>query len=299
MRTFAPAMSSSETPASPATTLAALRAELDAIDDAIHDLLMRRGEVVVRVGREGGKGPVALRPGREASIIRRLVARHSGPLPVRVLPRIWREMMAATTSMQGSYVVTVCEPDPQVQPAERILACAREHFGALTPMRVHRTPAQAIGEVGSGAAIAAVLPLPREDEALRDAWWTSLLQRGEPRVHVVARLPFWGRRPEGTAQSQAFVVAAAAPDASGKDRSLLGLELDPTVSRTRITAALAAADLAAVSVLIRRDADVTRVLADVEGLLGDADPRLAALTDVLRPPVVLGAYAIPEEGENP
>lgn len=292
-------MSSSSPDDAVLPVLAQLRAEIDAIDDQIHDLLMRRGEVVFRVGREGGKGSVPLRPGREAAIIRRLIARHQGPLPVRVLPRIWRELLVATTSMQGSYVVAVCEPDQDAVPAARLLACAREHFGALTPMRIHRTPAQAIGEVGTGVAIVAVLPLPREDEAPRDAWWTSLLQRGEPRVHVVAKLPFWGKRPEGTAQAQALVVAAAAPDASGRDRSLIGLELDPAVSRTRITASLATANLNAVSVLLRRDPDTTRVLVEVDGLLADGDPRLAALTDVLRPPVVLGAYAIPEEGDAP
>ena len=29
----------------------------------------------------------------------------------------------------------------------------------------------------------------------------------------------------------------------------------------------------------------------------DDDPRLAALADALRPPVVLGAYAVPVEGD--
>jgi hypothetical protein len=50
---------------------------------------------------------------------------------------------------------------------------------------------------------------------------------------------------------------------------------------------------------MRRDPDTTRVLVEVEGLLADGDPRLAALTDVSRPPVVVGAYAIPEEGDAP
>lgn len=278
--------------------LSALRAQIDAIDDAIHDLLMRRGEVVAQVGREGGK-TVPLRPGREAAIIRRLLARHHGPLPARTLPRLWRELLAATTAMQGSYVIAVCEPDPAAAPGERLLACAREHFGALTPMRVHRTPAQAIGDVGAGATIAAVLPMPREDEAARDAWWTTLMQRGEPRMHVVARLPFWARRPEGVAQAQALVVAAAAPDDSGRDRGLIGLECDLSISRPRITAALSAAGLPATSLLMRRDPDSARLLVEVEGLVSDADARLAGLADVLRPPVVLGAYAVPEEGENP
>ena len=91
------------------------------------------------------------------------------------------------------------------------------------------------------------------------------------------------------------MVAAAPPDPSGADRSLLGLELPLEVSRARLGAALGAAGLQAGPVILRRDpgAPAARVLADVEGFVTDADPRLAALQSVLRRPVVLGAYAIP------
>ena len=66
-----------------ANGLAALRAELDGIDDAMHDLLMRRAACVEEVARSGKRS--ALRPGREASIIRRLLARHQGALPPHAL----------------------------------------------------------------------------------------------------------------------------------------------------------------------------------------------------------------------
>ena len=127
----------------PAARLAALRAELDQIDDSIHALLMARATVVEGVAALGTQGKVALRPGREADIIRRLLRNHRGALPRQVLPRMWRELLAGTTGMQRSYVITVCETGPGYD----FVQCAREHFGALTPMRVHRTPAQAIGEI--------------------------------------------------------------------------------------------------------------------------------------------------------
>ncbi len=282
-----------ESQTDPAATLAALRVELDHIDDALHDLLMRRAEVVERVGAT--KGRVAFRPGREADIVRRLLARHRGRLPAQVLARIWRELFAATTTMQGSYVITVCETDP----TGPFAACAREHFGALTPLRVHRTPAQAIREVSAGTATAAVLPMPEESEPASAAWWTALLHRDEPRIHIVARLPFWARRPEGAPRAQALVVAAVPPDASRTDRALIGLELAPETSRARLATALAAAGLAARATLVRRDAGGSaQALVEVDGLVTDDDPRLAALTDVLHKPVVLGAYAVPVEGET-
>lgn len=277
-----------------AATLLGLRAEIDRLDDAIHDLLMARAEVVAQVSAQGGKGRVALRPGREAGILRRLLHRHRPPLPRRAVVRVWREVLAATTAMQGPYAIAVCE----AAPGHAYAQAAREHFGALTAMHVHHSPAQAIAELGAGTATAAVLPVPVEGEP--NPWWTSLLHRADPRIHVVARLPFWGPRPEGAPRVQALVVAAVAPDPSGADRSLITLELPPGQSRTRLAAALAAAGLRQGETLLLRDArlPVAQALVDVDGFVTDDDPRLAALTDVLRRPVVLGAYALPVEGET-
>jgi chorismate mutase len=275
--------------------LAALRADLDRLDDSMHDLLMQRANVVAQVAALGSRGKVPFRPGREAEIIRRLVARHAGPLPRRVLPRLWRELLAATTSMQGSFVITVCESDP----SGSFAACAREHFGVLTPLRVHRSPAQAIAEVSSGTATAAVLPLPVEQEPALAAWWTALLHRDEPRIHIVGRLPFWVPRNEGAPQAEAMVVAAAAADPSSRDRSLLGFELPPDMSRARLVAALTAAGLAPASIILRRDpaGHAGHGLIDVEGYVFDDDPRLTTLTESVDRPVVLGAYAEPLFGE--
>ncbi len=285
----------------PTADLPALRAELDRIDDALHDLLMQRAAVVAQVAALGAQGKIPFRPGREAFIIRRLLRRHSGGLPGRLLVRLWRETFAATTAMQGTFLITVCEAGADDTARSQYVQIAREHFGALTPLRIHRSPAQAIGEVSAGLATAAVLPMPVEEEAPATAWWTALLHRDDPRIHVVARLPFWAPRPEGAPQVQALVVAAAAPDASeGADRSLIGLELPLEMSRARLSTSMAAAGLAQGTTILRRDAgaQVAQALVEVEGYVTDADPRLAALPDLLRPPVVLGAYAVPLEGDS-
>jgi len=289
-----PAPTAEKEPPAPASAephwrrdLAALRAELDRIDDELHDLLMRRAEVVRQVA--GAKSGVALRPGREAAILRRLLARHEGALPPQTVVRIWRELLAGTTAMQAPFVIAVCDRDP----GAGFTQAAREQFGALTPLRVHGSAAQAIADVSAGRATVAVLALPSETEAPRDAWWMALLQKDEPRIHVVARLPFWTRRPEGAPTTQALVVAAIAPDPSGADRSLLGLELDPNVSRTRLTTALGSAGLSPGQIILRRDPGVpaAHALVEVQGYIADDDPRLARLGSVLRPPVVLGAFA--------
>jgi chorismate mutase/prephenate dehydratase len=273
-------------------SLAALRAELDQLDDAIHDLLMQRAKVVEQVGAIAVKGRVALRPGREASIIRRLLDRHTGHLPRSTMVRLWRELVSGTTAMQGPYTIAVCDADP----SSFYSAAAREHFGALRPIHIHRTPAQTIREVSTGSAAAAVLPVPAEGEAPGAAWWTALLHRDDPRIHVTARLPFWAPRPEASPRVQAFVVCAVAPDPSGNDRSLLGLEVAMDVSRDRLGLAITGVGLEPGSTILRRDpaAGVAHALVDVAGFVTEDDPRLVALKNaVLRPPIVLGAYAVP------
>jgi hypothetical protein len=193
--------------------------------------------------------------------------------------------------MQGAYVIAVCED----RTGADLVQCAREHFGALTPLRLHLSPAQAIAEVRAGRATAAVLPMPHEKDTAASAWWTALLHQEEPRVHVVARLPFWAPRSEGAPTVEALVVAAIAPDASGRDRSLIGVELPVGTIAARVSTQFEAAGLVPLSTILWQDRDATVAygLVEVEGQTVNDDPRLAALGDGLRRAVVLGAYAVP------
>lgn len=281
-------------PAEPAgaPSLSALRAELDELDDALHDTIMRRAEVVGRMAALRVKDGPPLRPGREAAILRRLLARHSGPLPRHGVVRVWRELITAMTEIQRPLVIAVCtaEGDRGCDGA----ALAREQFGALVALRVHASPAQALGEVAAGKAAAAVLPQPAEGEA--QAWWTGLLHPGkdERRAYVVARLPFWtAPRPEGAPRGQALVVSPAAPDPSGQDRTLLALELPADRGRSWLGDTLAKAGLQAGTVIVQRDPQgggPARALADVAGFVTADDPRLGAFSPRA---AVLGAYAVP------
>jgi chorismate mutase/prephenate dehydratase len=269
--------------------LPALRAELDKIDDAIHDLLIRRAGVVEHVARSGK--PAAFRPGREASIIRRLLGRHRGSMPSVALVRIWRELFAGTTAMQGEFTLAVCDPDPGAP----VTQLAREHFGALTPLYTYPSPGQALVDVSKGFGSVAVLRYPSAD----DTWWLALPSHG-PRLYVIARLPFWKPRPEGFPAAEALVVASTPADASESDQSLLGLECDADISRARLSSELAAIGLRSETmVLTRRQGSlVANVLVEVDGVLSDADERLRHLGPVLRRPVVLGSYATPVAGNG-
>ena len=218
--------------------LAALRAELDRVDDGLHDQLMRRAALVAQVGALGVKGRVPLRPGREAAILRRLVGRNAGSLAAATLVRVWREMLAGSSAQQQPMRVVVGDA------VLRAAAC--EHFGALTEAEVV-TPGAALAQLRDGTATLAVLPMPADGVD----WWTGLL--AGPRLFVVARLPFWAR----AGVPEALLISSAAPDGSGNDRTLVaGAGL--TVGRRLAMAG-----------------DV--VLAEVDGLVAADDPLLAGL----------------------
>jgi chorismate mutase/prephenate dehydratase len=273
--------------ADPPNPLAQARAEIDALDDALHDLVMRRAAVVARLAASRAKAgsPSPLRPGREAMIMRRLLSRHTGALPATALMRLWRELLASSSAQQGGFSVAVYARGPE---HERL---AREHFGSLTPLRSLPTAARVLSAVAAGEAQVAVLPLPEEAEAPEAAWWMSL---DSPRLQVIARLPFHAAGTEGL--TEALAVAPGAPDPSGADRSLLRIEASGDRSRAQLTAALTAAGLVPRMLQLRRDGGVLRALVEVDGVLTADDPRLAGLpVDRALP---LGFYAVPERGDQ-
>jgi chorismate mutase / prephenate dehydratase len=285
-------------PLSDADSLPALRQELDVLDDRILDLLMQRAAIVERVAATKRGGP--LRPGREAAIIRRLLGQHKGAMPRSAIVRIWREMFSASVAQQQSVLVAVCDPGMD----GRFAAAAREHLGALTPLRVYRSAAQAIGEVVEGRAGAAILPLPGEgaaEGATGREWWPGLLQQHHKgRIHVVARLPFWRSRPEGAPAVQALVIASSPADPSGDDISLIALEMEAQISRVSLAHTLTSAGFKPLTILLNRPpgAPVAQLLVEVEGFVALDDPRLAHIGGLEGPPLVVGAYAVAINEDN-
>ena len=273
--------------------LATLRAELDRLDDALHATLMRRAEVVGAVAGLHAKRATPLRPGREAAIIRRLLARHHGALPRHAIVRLWRELLAATTAMQGRFALAVCETEP----GSATVAVAREHFGALTPLHCHRTPGQAIREVSAGAAAVAVLPMPAQDEPApprggrRCCIRTARASTSSPGCRS-------GRRgPRARRTRRRWWWPPPTRTRAGEDRSLLGLELATGMSRARLGAALAAAGFAPREIFLRRagGAPAAQALVEVDGVRGRRTIPGCRRGPVRGPPVVLGAYAVPIE----
>src|SRR5262249_12069934 len=88
-------------------TLADLRLEIDRMHEAMPRLLMERGDIIdglIAVKRSQETGS-AFRPAREAEMMRRLVERHHGILPLDTAESIWRVIIATFTYVQAPFSV--------------------------------------------------------------------------------------------------------------------------------------------------------------------------------------------------
>jgi chorismate mutase / prephenate dehydratase len=274
-------------------SLDSLRQEIDAIDSELHAMVRRRADLVDRISAAKPPGGLALRPGREARVMRQRLATHQGPFPSTAIYRMWREMMCAFTLMQTPDLkIAICRPADQ--PGYWDLA--RDHFGCQIPFVANDTPAQVLAAVRANPSTIGVVPTPIESDAT--PWWPLLAGRDATLPNVVARLPFLDMPNARARGISAFVLARMEPEDSGDDRTLVSVESATGLSRNRIAGALAKAGLPAfTSALDQVAGGVHHYLVELPGVLADGDERLRELGTALGLTsgrvAAIGAYAVP------
>ncbi len=276
--------------------LGALRAEIDAVDSQLHDLLMRRTELAVKVGDVKAKvqplggtpadGSKFIRPAREALILRRLVARHGGELPKAVIVRMWREMISALLQVEGPFVVAVQAPRGDTA----LWDLARDHYGSRVKIVPLADIKAVLAAVNKGKATVGILPMPRAGE--RTPWWPALDSAGGKTPHVMGRLPFGDIGNVRDPKAQAMVIGRAPNEPTGEDRTWVALHGRKTLSRRSVLAAAKA--LAPDARLTLERARGKEWLLDVAGFAPEIDGRLGRLAAALQAEFrVLGSYAVP------
>jgi len=189
-------------------SLADLRKEIDAIDEGVHRLLMQRGDIIdrlieVKQTQEVGS---AFRPAREANMMRHLVERHRGILPIDTVESIWRVIISTFTYVQAPFSVHA-----DVSVGESAMRdSARFHFGFVVPYVAHFSAQAAVealtkakGDLALVSAISSHTP-----------WWYELEADGAPKI--TARLPFLDRA-DHPAALPVFVISRVADDAMVTD----------------------------------------------------------------------------------
>jgi chorismate mutase len=191
-------------------SLADLRTEIDRIDEDMHALLMKRGEIIdrliaVKSSQETGS---AFRPAREADMMRRLVKRHAGRLPLDTAESIWRVIISTFTDVQAPFSVHA-----DLSAGDALMRdSARFHFGFTVPFVPH---------MGASGVVAAVSEsngdlglVPALGVAGAGAWWSALEFDSAPKI--IARLPFV-ERADHPAALPVFVISRVADDAMAKE----------------------------------------------------------------------------------
>ena len=203
----------------PQPTLADLRVEIDRIDLQMHQLLMERGRVIDQLieikSRQGGGS--AFRPAREASMMRALVERHRGILPLDTVEGIWRVIISTFTYVQAPYSIHV-----DVSGGDAAMRdSARFHFGFTTPCAPHFGAGEVIRAVGDSVGDLGMFAVDGGPGA--GAWWTKLAPPEAPKI--IARLPFV-ERADHPAGLPVFVISKPLVDGTARDVVLESVTLD-------------------------------------------------------------------------
>lgn len=272
-----------------------IRKKIDELDNRIHDTLMERAELVLKVGEEKRKNNIQIvQPAREARMIRRLLTRHKGVLPEMAVVRIWRELVGAVSLLQKGLKVMVAQPDNQNEGWD----LARDYFGSCLPMTRCTTAISAISSLKEDKATFAVVPWPEmEDE---QPWWTYLGGASPESMQIIIALPH-GRDPDhvGT-EKRVLVISKSGFDDSGEDNSFLLIQCNAAVSRGKLVDLAKKAGLTALSISSKRNTNPampTLHLMEVEDYIARNDKRLAEFVKTFEDPganvFCVGGYPVP------
>src|SRR6266576_6717292 len=189
-----------------APSLAELRREIDRIDEAMHGLLMERGEIIDRLiaAKQTLESGSAFRPAREAQMMRRLVDRHKGTLPLDTAESIWRVIISTFTYVQAPFSVhaDLSAGDAHMRDS------ARFHFGFTVPFVPHMGAAAVVAAVSESKGDLGLVPAFATAPA--GAWWDALEFDAAPKI--IARLPFV-ERADHPAAMPVFVISRVSDSA--------------------------------------------------------------------------------------
>src|SRR3984893_17923976 len=219
-------------------TLAELRVEIDRIDEEMHGLLIKRGEIrdrliAVKKTEETGS---ALRPAREADMMRRLVKRHHGNLPLDTVESIWRVIISTFTYVQAPFAVHA-----DLSAGDALMRySARFHFGFTVPFVPHIGASSVVEAVSESRGDLGLIPAFATAGA--GPWWAALEFDSAPKI--IARLPFV-ERANHPAAMPVFVISRVAADAMVTETEVWSLRVSGW-SAAAVNAVAPVADVVAV-----------------------------------------------------
>src|SRR5580698_6806186 len=263
------------------SSLADLRREIDRIDEMMHALLIERGQIIdeliaVKKSQETGS---AFRPAREADMMRRLVERHHGSLPLDTVEGIWRVIISTFTYVQAPFSVHA-----DLSAGDALMRdSARFHFGFTVPFVPHMGAASVVQAVTESKGDLGLVPAFAF--AGGGPWWAALEFATAPKI--IARLPFV-ERPDHPAAMPLFVVSRVAADAMVTETEVWSVR----VSGWRASSVGTIAELADVIAVPDRAFDGAALLVSVErGGIKAVSDALVGIGASIRSTALVGSHA--------
>lgn len=199
-----------EQPQAPQESLADIRREIDRIDDDILKLIASRLDIVDRVRtyklQTSGIATSPIRPGREALILRRLIAQGRGQVPADLCFRIWRALISAATLKQAPVRIHGSTSFFASAAAQTML---REYFGP-SAFADHSSEAQAFKALADN-------PGDLTAVAIDGPWAKAWMEGHAGPTQVIGVLPFLARE----ALPQLLIFGHAAAEQTGTDETLV------------------------------------------------------------------------------
>lgn len=280
--------------------LKTVRTKIDTLDDKIHDLLMQRAELIREVSAIKRKSDKPIvHPAREASMIRRLLGRHSGILPQAAVIGIWRELVGAVSMLQRGLHAYVSTEGDQTYCWDM----AKDYCGSVIPMSRCAGSIAALSSVRDNPDAIAVLPWPADDD--KNPWWTLLAEQDQTMhaqqlpMRIIAALPFGRQQTFKSLEKRALVVGRMLYNASGDDNSFIAFSTATPISRARATDLLKEQNFKPLSVISNSDqhSGATTHIVEVEGYVTGDDEGLGRINTKLEDAeglcTLIGGYPVP------
>ncbi len=212
----------------------ALRSKVDQIDDQILNLVIERAGLsgaiaAAKFNQPAAVSPpnsLAMRPGREVQVLRRLINASRGRLDPVLVAEVWRNLMTSNLRAQTPFDVWV---SPGVDPVV-VWDLARRHFSAGAPLQRTTDARSALTRVIENPNSVAVLPFPGNVGS--GGWWPILVESKSADLRIVAALPAYA---DGGKIPDAAVVARVPLEPAGEDETLI-ITLDEKGRSARVLA---------------------------------------------------------------
>ncbi|WP_420607253.1 chorismate mutase [Novosphingopyxis sp.] len=143
-----------------------LREEIDALDDALLDLVEKRlalSKSIAAAKTAEDDRHLMIRPRRERELIERLSG-NTRAIPDASVSAIWRELMSLNLQSQRSTELALCADERRMHVADQ----ARRRFGTVAPMVEVARPEAALERARTRETIAIIELNPKAD------WWIAL-----------------------------------------------------------------------------------------------------------------------------